>query len=364
MIIRTYKYRIYPNKEQAEKIDYTLDLCRWLYNSALEQRITAYKKHGKSISYYEQQNELPQLKKELPEFKEVYSQVLQDVLRRLDKAFKNFFRRLKQGERRAGFPRFQGKNRYRSITYPQASRTPIKNNRIRLGKIGHVRINLSRNIQGTMKTCTVVRKNGKYYVMITAEDTEIRVLNLTGKVVGVDLGISHLAITSDGKFYENAKHLRRSEKQLKRLQRTVSRRKKGSNRRRKAVELLAKKHEQIANQRADTNHKISRKLVEQYDLIVFEDLNINGMVKNKHLAKSIYEVAWKQLIEFTQYKAENAGKEVLLVNPYNTSQKCFNCGEIVKKTLSERTHKCNNCGYTEDRDINAAKNILQLGLEY
>lgn len=357
-MIKTFKYRIYPNVEQKKKIETTLDLCRFLYNSALEQRIFAYKHRGISLSYNKQAMELPELKRVLPDYKDVYSQVLQDVLKRLDRAYQNFFRRLGANEK-AGFPRFQGRNRYDSFTYPQKGFMVVDNN-IRLSKIGDVRINLHRELKGDIKTCTVIRKNNRYYVAITSKLEKPKV-NLTNKVVGIDLGVSHLAITSDGDFFDNPKHLRKSEGQLKRLQRIVSRRKKGSNRRRKAVQLLARKHEQIANQRKDTNHKVSRKLVDKYDLIVFEDLNVKGMVKNKHLAKSIHEVAWNQLIEFTTYKAEYAGKKVKLVNPHNTTQECSSCGAIVKKTLAEREHKC-SCGYVAHRDVNASINILNRGL--
>ena len=357
-MLKTYRYRIYPTKEQKEKIEYTLNLCRYLYNNALEQRILTYKKYKKSISYNMQQNELPLVKQVLPEYKEVHSQVLQDVLKRLDRAYQNFFRRLGTNDK-AGFPRYKGKNRYHSFTYPQSGFV-IEGDKLRLSKIGNIRINLHRKLVGEPKTCTIVRKNDKYYVALVCEVEKPQV-TLTNKVVGIDLGVAHLAITSDGEFFDNHKYLRKSEKQLKRLQRIVSKRKKGSNRRRKAVRLLAKKHEQIANQRKDRNHKISRILVDRYDLIVFEDLNIKGMVKNKHLAKSIHEVAWKQLIEFTTYKAENAGKEVKLVNPRNTTQICSSCGAIVKKTLAEREHRC-DCGYVAHRDVNSAINILKRGL--
>jgi len=357
-LLKTYRYRIYPTKEQKEKIEYTLNLCRYLYNNALEQRILAYKKYKKSISYNMQQNELPLVKQVLPEYKEVHSQVLQDVLKRLDKAFQNFFRRLGTNDK-AGFPRYKGKNRYHSFTYPQSGFV-IEGDKLRLSKIGNIRINLHRKLVGEPKTCTIIRKNDKYYVALVCEVEKPQV-TLTNKVVGIDLGVAHLAITSDGEFFDNHKYLRKSEKQLKRLQRIVSKRKKGSNRRRKAVRLLAKKHEQIANQRKDRNHKISRILVDRYDLIVFENLNIKGMTKNKHLAKSIHEVAWRQLIEFTTYKAENAGKVVKLVDPRNTTQICSSCGAIVKKTLAEREHRC-DCGYVAHRDVNSAINILKRGL--
>jgi len=360
-MLRTFKYRIYPTKIQMNKIDETLYWCRYLYNNALEQRIIAFKKHNVSLSYNKQANELKHVKAVLPVYKDIYSQVLQDVLKRLDKGYQNFFRRLKtrQENEKPGFPRFKGMNRYNSFTYPQSGFTVVGDT-LKLSKIGDVRIHLHRKLVGELKTCTIIRKNGKYYVALVCE-VENPKITLTNKVVGIDLGVSHLAITSDGEFFDNPKYLRKSEKQLKKLQRIVSKRKKGSNRRRKAVRLLSKKHEQIANQRKDTNHKVSRILVDKYDLIVFEDLNIKGLVKNKHLAKSIHEVGWNQLINFTTYKAENAGKEVALVNPHNTSQLCSNCGEIVKKTLAEREHIC-RCGYTAHRDINASINILNRGL--
>lgn|SRR5690625_4387735 len=357
-MLKTFKYRIYPTKEQTKKIEQTLYLCRYLYNNALEQRITVYEKHNISLSYTKQANELKYVKQALNEYRSIHSQVLQDVLKRLDRSFQNFFRRLNTNEK-PGFPRFQGKNRYNSFTYPQSGFS-LKDNKIKLSKIGNIRMNLHRKLSGELKTCTIMHKNNRYYVALVCE-VENPKIRFTDKAVGIDLGISHLAITSDGEFYNNPKYLRKSDRQLKRLQRIVSKRKKGSHRRRKAVQLLAKKHEQIANQRKDTNHKVSRKLINEYDLIVFEDLNIKGMVKNKHLAKNIHEVSWNQLINFTMYKAENAGKKVKLVNPHNTSQQCSSCGEIVKKTLAQRKHIC-SCGYTAHRDINASINILHRGL--
>lgn len=365
MVMRTYKFKLEPTVEQQQKIDWTIDLCRFLYNSALEQRIFAYEKRGISVTYNKQQNELPQLKKELPEFKQIHSQVLQDVLKRLDKAYESFFKRVKRGEK-AGFPRFQGKNRYDSFTYTQSGFSIIgeKKQYLRLSKIGAVRVKCHRQPEGKIKTCCIKRKNGKYYVSLSCE---VNVLSKQPtfdmkKAVGIDLGISHLAITSDKDFHENHKFLQKSERQLKKLQRTVSRRKKGSQRRKKAVRLLAKKHEQIANQRKDNAHNVSRKLVEKYDFIAFEDLNIQGMVKNERFAKGIADSAWRQLIQFTTYKAEYAGKRVVFVNPYNTTQMCSSCGTIVKKTVEVRIHRC-PCGYVEDRDVNAAKNILHLALQ-
>ncbi len=333
-----------------------------MYNSGLEQRITAYKKQGKSLSFYTQKKELPVLKKVLPEFKSVHSQVLQNVLERLDKAYQAFFRRLKSGEK-AGFPRFQGRNRYNSFTYPQSG-FKISGKHVELSKIGNLRIHKHQKLKGTIKTCTITHKNGQFYACFSCEikkptPTKVRERN----AVGIDLGLTHLAITSDGVFHKNPKHLKHAERKLKKQQRIVSKKKKGSNRRKKAVYQLAKLHEKVANKRKDTAHKVSRKLVDQYDMLVFEDLNIQRMVKDKEYAKGLADSAWRQLIGFATYKAANAGKEVRFVNPYNTTQRCSSCGELVKKTIKDRIHDCSFCGYTEDRDVNAAINIVQLGLK-
>jgi putative transposase len=227
---------------------------------------------------------------------------------------------------------------------------------IRVPKIGDVRVKMHRQIEGKPKTLTIKRKNGRYYAMVTCE-IEPQPVQLSGRQVGVDLGVRHFAITSDKEFFPAMRFLEKGQRHIKRLQRTVSRRKKGSQRRRKAVALLTKAHERVANQRKDLAHKISRSLVNRYDLIAFEKLNVQGMVKNSSLARKIVDAAWRQLIDFTSYKAEWAGKEVKLVEPRNTSQACSECGRIVKKDLNERVHRC-PCGYTEDRDVNAARNIL------
>jgi putative transposase len=357
--MRTYKFRLKPTKEQIEKIEWTLGMCRWLYNSMLEQRKFAYKRRGITLNYNKQAVELPEIKKQIPEFKEIHSQVLQGVAKRLDKAFQAFFLRVQRGEK-PGYPRFQGKNRYDSFTYPQAG-YKLDGKYLKLSKIGDVRIKLHRQIEGKIKTCTIKRKNGKYYACISCE-VEPKSSRI-GRQVGVDLGVKHLAITSDGEFFDHPKYLRKAERRFKFLQRMVSRRKKGSNRRRKAVAMLAKVHEYIANQRRDTAHKISRYLVDNYDRIAFEDLNVQGMLKNHNLAKSIADAGWRMLVQFTTYKAEWAGKQVITVDPHNTSQACSECGQTVKKTLKERIHRC-SCGYVADRDVNAARNILHKAIGY
>lgn len=360
-MLKTYRYRIYPNNRQKQIIDQTIELCRYLYNCGLEHRILAYRQRRASVYAYQQINELPGIKEVFPDYKNIYSQVLQDVLRRLDKTFSSFFRRVKTGEK-PGFPRYKGENRYHSFTYPQPQENMIPaNGKVYLPKIGKVKIKLHREIPGNIKTVTVTRRNGKYYACFTVE-VESVLLPKTGRTVGIDVGVSAFVATSDGLLVQSPQTYRKAEKSLKTLQREVFRRKKGSNRRRKSVQKLASVHEKIANQRKDIAHKTARYLVNNYDLIAHEDLQIKNMVKNHHLAKSIQDSGWGMFFDILAYKAEEAGKQVVKVNPYNTSQICSGCGHIVKKTLAVRIHKCPHCGLELDRDINAARNILATAL--
>ncbi|MFD0695635.1 RNA-guided endonuclease InsQ/TnpB family protein [Paenibacillus sp. GCM10027628] len=354
----TFKYRLYPTKEQKKKIKFTLERCRLLYNRLLEERILTFKREGKSLSYYEQANTFNERKQHIPSLRQVHSQVLQDVGKRLDKAFQSFFRRIKQGEK-PGFPRYKPQQQYDSFTYPQGGYS-IKGNQLHLSKIGKVTIKMHRAIEGTVKTCTIIVKNSCYYACFSCE-VEAKLLPPTDAQVGVDLGLKYLAVPSVGKPFESPKYLRKSESRLKQLQRAVSRKKKGSGRRKKAVAQLAKQHARVANQRKDYTHKVSRALVNRYGFIAFEQLHVQGMIKNRRLSKSIADAGWSQLVTFTIYKAESAGRAVVQVDPRHTSQECSNCGNIVKKTLAERTHRC-SCGYTDDRDVNAARNILKRAL--
>lgn len=361
-MLKTYKYRIYPTSEQAAIIINVLTLCRYLYNCALEHRIQAYKRTGKTVNKYEQMAELPDIKSEFPEFKGIHSQVLQEVLKKLDKTFQNFFRRIREGDARPGFPRHKGENRYHSFVYPQPNSKMLPlGGTINLPKIGIIPIRLSRPLEGTPKTCTVFHKNGKFYACYSCE-VEAQILPPTGNQVGIDMGVSTFVATSDGEIFEAPNTYRKAEKRLKRAQREVSRRKKGSNRRRKAVRKLAKTHEKVANQRRDIAHKTARILVNKYDLIAHEDLQVNNMLKSHQLAKSIQDAGWNLFFNILASKAEEAGRQVVNVPPAYTSQICSDCGQIVKKNLAERTHKCPECGLILDRDVNAARNILKIAL--
>ncbi|MDH7478465.1 MAG: transposase, partial [Syntrophomonadaceae bacterium] len=360
--MKTYKYRLYPTKQQNLALSESLETCRTLYNAALSERKYAYRLRNKSIRRKDQQSQLPAIKECLPEIKRVHSQVLQEVLFRVDRAFDAFFRRIESGEK-PGYPRFKGKNWYDSFTYPQSGFSLSENSRgnqkLKLSKIGDIKVKLHRPIKGTIKTLTIKRELGKWYACFSV-DEPLLPCPRTGKEIGIDVGLKVFARLSDGKEIENPRCLLRSESKLKYEQRKLSRRHKGSNARRKQRYRLARLHKRIANQRRDFLHQESRKLVQNYDVLVFEDIRVKNLLPNHHLAKSIADASWGKFIQYVSYKAESAGKKVVLVNPRNTSQTCSNCGLLVNKSLSQRIHKCTG-GLEIDRDLNAAINILRLG---
>ncbi len=355
---RAYKYRLYPNREQESILETTLEQLRLLYNFSLAERRNAWKNEHRNISYYDQQNALPDLKKRFPEYKNIHSQVLQDCLRRLDKAYDAFFRRVKEGGE-PGYPRFKGKGRYHSFTYSQAGFKPCGNGKIRMSGIGDVNIVLHRPIpeDATIKTCTVSRNRANQWFVSLAAEVPNAVPVGDGQITGIDLGLSNLITLSSGEVTEPPRFLRKAEKRLKRIQRRHSRKVKGSSNRTKHRLILGKAHVKVANQRHDFLNKLSRSLVDAHKGLAFEDLNIRGMVKNRHLAKSILDASWGTLVRMTAHKAESAGKPFILVPPQYTSQDCSYCGHRVPKTLAERLHRCPHCGIQLDRDHNAAINI-------
>lgn len=356
----TYKYRLYPNREQGQRLQSTLDTCRFLYNSALEERREAYRLRGVSLNYNHQQNELPDCKFEIPELNDVHSQVLQDVLRRLDRAFANFFRRVKSGNGKAGFPRFKGKDRYDSFTYPQSG-FGFTTTRLHLARVGDVKIKLHRTLKGNIKLLIIKRECDKWYACFTVEIPTPLVKPIQS-TTGIDVGLNSFAVLSNGTQIDNPRWFRNSERSLAKRQRLLSKKKKGLYHWRKQRVLVAKAHNHIRNQRKDFQHKLSRQLVDKYDLIAYEDLNIKGMVRNQHLSKSISDAGWAQFIAFVSYKAEEAGGIAIALNPSGTSINCSMCGFPVPKSLSQRVHKCPNCGLEIDRDWNAARNIERLGI--
>ncbi len=380
--MRMYKFRIYPTDLQVATLNSTLDLCRELYNAMLQQRIYAYRS-GKRVNYNSQQDEIPEVKNAFPEYRSIHSQVLQDVARRLDKAYGNFFRRTEEKNNgkniKAGFPRFKSKERYSSITYPQSGFRIMDNGHVWLSKLGEVRMFMHRPIIGEIKTLSVKRDTvGDWFITVTADqygdggterqeggDLEEHHANSPEFMnpIGIDLGLKALITTSDGEQIEPPHFLIKSEKKLKKAQRDLSRKMKGSGKREKAKKRVAIIHRKIARQRDDFAHKISRQLINEHDLIALEDLNIAGMVKNHHMSKSIVDASWNSIIQYTTYKAESAGAVVVLVDPMHTSQKCSKCGNIKDDMkLSDRIYHCGVCGLAMDRDLNAAINIRNMGL--
>jgi len=346
---RTFKFRIYPSKAQTTCLNNTLALCCELYNGELQERRDAYRLERKSIRYVEQANQLPDIKAARPELNDIHSQVLQEGLRRLDKAFQNFFRRVKEGKEKAGFPRFKSRRRYDSFTYAQSG-FESKAGKLRLSKIGDVKIKLHRPIEGKVKTLTITRTaTGKWYACFSVECTP-KALPENNRTVGIDVGLPHFATLSTGEQIANPRFFRTDEKALAKAQRKEKR---------KAARRI---HERIANRRRNFAHQLSHALVSMFGIIAFEDLNVRGMVKNHCLAKSISDASWNQLVQFTNYKAENAGRTCVQVDPRNTSKLCSACGSIVEKDLSVHVHHC-SCGLVLDRDHNAALNILGLGLQ-
>jgi putative transposase len=369
---KAYSFRIYPNKNQEVKLNKTLNTCRHLYNDALFERKRQIELNklrrdfqvfpwGSSIkpewiSYEDQANNLSSNKDFFQ--KEVHSQVLQNVLKRVNKSIENFFNGF-------GFPRFKGKNKYNSFTYPQSGfEVEIENGKegkLRLSKIGMMRIILHRDIEGKIKTCTIKKDVNQWYAIFTADIKKIK--KKIGKVpiekkIGVDVGLINLLALSNGEMIEPPKFFRKLENKLAKEQRKLSRKKLRSNSRKKQKIKVAKVHRKIRNQRKDFSHKTGKTLVNRFDFIGFENLHIQNMMKNHHLAKSIADAGWYQLQILTASKAEEAGKQVKLCIANGTSQTCHICGNIQKMTLKDRVFRCNHCGNIDNRDINSANEVL------
>ena len=349
-----YRYRLYPTKAQASALAETLETCRQVYNSLLNWRKHDYEVLGKSPSKFEQQAAFPRWKKHRPELSDVFSQVLQNVAVRVDLAFDAFFRRVKASET-PGYPRVKGHGQYDSITYPQSG-FGFCQGRLRLSKIGDLAIRLHRPVEGKIKTCTVRHISSKWFVCFACE-AEPELLPPSDEEVGIDVGLKTFASLSNGENIENPRFFRRDEKALAKAQRKLSRQKRGSRARRKARKVVSRIHERIRNRRHDFVHQTARRLVHRYGVIAVEKLNVKNMVKNHCLAKSISDASWSMFRSVLTGKAERANRLVVAVNPAYTSQRCSGCGDIQKKPLSVRTHRCMVCGLVLDRDTNAAVNI-------
>lgn len=377
---KAFKYRLYPTRAQVEQLDWTLTHCWELYNAALQERKEAWKYAHHSVSYYDQANDLPEIKREIrPEYQQIGSHVLQEVLRRVEKTFNAFFRRVKAGQT-PGYPRYRSRTRYDSFTFPDSSGWKLNGNRLSITSLGTIKVKMHRPVEGTIKTVSIKREGTCWYVVFTCEVVALP-LPISYEEVGIDLGVTHFAALSDGTTIEQPRFTRLAEKKLTSAQQSLARKKRGSKRRKKAVQRVARCHRTVRNQRRDFQHKASRHLVTRYQLIAFEGLQTknlvrrpqpkqdetgaylpNGAAAKSGLNKSIHEAGWRQFVEMVSVKAASAGRTVVFVDPHKTSQICSGCKrEGPHKDLSERTHQCPHCGLVLDRDHNAALNILRLG---
>lgn len=351
------KYRLFPTAAQETRLDATLETCRRLYNRFLAQRKDTYEQTGKAPSCYEQKRALPAWKTESEWLRRANAQALQDVALRVERAFAAFFRRVKAGGEKAGYPRFKGAGWYDSFTLPQEGAFRVHGDAVTLSKIGRVRAVVHRPLPGRAKTLTLRRQNGKWFACIACE-VEPAPLPPSDEAVGIDVGLTHFATLSSGDAIANPRFFRTEQQALAKAQRRLAKEQKGTPERRRRRKVVARIHERIKNRRHNFCHQEARKLVNRYGLIAVEDLNVTGMVKHPQLAKSISDAAWSQFRAALTFKAESAGREVVAVNPAYTSQRCSGCQELVPKTLSERVHACPHCGLLLDRDHNAALNIL------
>ena len=358
-MFQAYKIRIYPNTEQKTALAKSFGCCRWFWNYSLNLCQETYKATGKGLSRSKIQGLLPNLKKEYPWLKaDVYSQCLQVVALNLSTAYKNFF------EKRTKYPRFKSKHGKQSISYPQ--NVKFTGDYLKLPKIGLVYCVQHRQFEGKIKTVTVSKNpDSKYYASILVDnEKENPKPSSEGKAIGIDLGLTHFAITSDGSKYDNPRHIKKQKRNLKRKQKKLSRKKKGSNNRNKAREKVAKVHSKISRCREDFLHKLSRKIVNKNQVIVLENLAVKNMVKNHNLASSISDCGWGMFGTMLNYKAEREGKIYLEIDRFFPSSKtCHVClNQVSSLPLDVRTWTCEYCQTTHDRDINAAMNIRDEGL--
>lgn len=358
---RAFKYRIYPTKAQTVALNDLLAAARWLYNAALEQRRMAWIDRKLSLNYYDQAAQLKEARDADGKLKLLNYSACQDVLRRLQKAFDAFFRRIKRGET-PGYPRFKSADRFDSITFPAYGDGVKLTRKLHVQSVGDVKIKLHRPVQGKPKTVTVKREAGKWYASFSCDDVPARVYPVATAEVGIDMGLESFATLSTGEKIENPRWYRKTEMRLKEGQRKLTSKKKRSKRRRKAKERVARLHAKAANQRKDFQHKLAHRIVSENAVIAVEDLNTKELIENstRGLSKSIQDAAWAKFLDILRVKAEEAGRRMVKVPPRGTSSTCSRCGTFKQKTLSERLHVC-PCGLVLDRDINASLNILRLG---
>ena len=357
---RAYKFRIYPDATRQAEIDERLVLAQQFYNKILEKSIAPYRNGKTKVSMAQFNRFAKEIIQEDKKYLKLYSQTRCEIEYRLLKAYQNFFRRIKEETRKAGFPRFRSIDRYKSITYPQDNGSfSIRNGRLRVSRIGTMKIEIHRNTEGTIKTLAIKREGKDYYAIFTTINN-IKVPEVKNtNPVGIDLGLDSFVAISDGTKIEKPKFMQQKRKKIAKWQKIVARRSKGSKRREIAKARLQKTYEYSTNQSDDYLHKLSDTLVKSgYTSFAVEDLHIQNMVKNHRLAHSIQNASWNRFIQMLSYKAESAGMKVIKVDARNTSKECSNCGNIQDMPLSIREYICSRCDMQMDRDINASINIL------
>lgn len=363
-MIRTYKYRLNPTKKQQALLSTLFFQMQTVYNDALNERRWQWRRSRKSINYYDQWDRMREERHALPdEMGMLNATSIQQMLRRVDKAYKAFYRRASRGEK-GGHPRFKGRNRFKSIEYRYSDGCKLVGSSLYIQHIGNVRVKLHRPIpdDATIKQVVIKRTTGKWYVSLQLEMPSAIPVEHNGPAVGIDVGLHSLLALSDGALIDNPRWLRQGLSQLRVAQRRLSRRKKFGTGWRKAARQVAQVQEHVANQRRDFWHKTTTHLAKTYSLVAVEDLKLSFMTQNGNLSLSAHDASFGMFRQMLDYKVENTGSQVVGVNPRNTSQACSGCGVIVAKGLNVRVHRCPDCGLTLDRDVNAALNILALGL--
>ena len=364
--IRAYKFRLSPDKKRQEAIDNTLVLSQQLYNKLLEKTINARKSDSKSklsqrtISLF-----MREILQEDERFYDLYAHVRVDIRNKMLKSYQNFFRRCKANKGKKGFPRFKSRDKYKSIMHIENNGSfAIEKDRLRISKIGTMKIIQHRQMEGQIKTMTIKKEAGKYYAIFTTTTEKVIPKIKDTNPVGIDVGLKTFAVLSDATVINKPNFRKDARKHIARWQRIVARRKKGSHRRQKAKERLEKEYQIADNQQNDYLHKITNQLVNSgYTSFTMEKLQVQNMVRNHNLAKSISDASWSKFRQLLSYKAESAGMEVIEVNPKDTSKTCSSCGNIQEMSLSKRTFLCERCGMQRDRDYNASINILEKGRE-
>jgi len=360
---RAFKFRAYPTRQQAAVLGAQVDEACRLYNAALDERRSAWRMNRISLSYYDQANQLKAIRT-AGDLRVANFSACQDVLRRVDKTFTAFFRRLDAGEK-AGYPRFRSRSRYNSLSWPSlgdgCALRPT--GRVYLQGVGDLKIKWHRALpaDAKIKAVTAKREAGRWFVCFSVELPEAEPLPVSDQAVGIDVGLATFAVLSDGTEIGNPRHYRAAERRLRIAQRKLARRRQRSRRRLKARQEVARVHAHVANQRRDFHHKTAHTLVQKYGLIAVEDLNCKGLAGSM-LAKSVHDAGWSQFISILSGKAECAGRTLVKVNPAGTTQECSQCGEYVPKMLKDRWHLCAACGLSISRDLNAALNIVKRAL--